>query len=183
LEAEHVWFLTATLLYNRAFDLCGYLAIFYSGLRRAGVMQEGGDDDSEVDWFREYKQLADQAVLPSPPPYRHLQPKAFVSLFRLRHLAPKEAYWALPGIMRMLCLRRDMGDPIEAADPESGLIGDDIPPLRIMTIDLRNPPRIHKDHNTRFMKLLSEMKKGHGSAGVGAHNTGAPGSDSQGHLD
>jgi hypothetical protein len=46
-------------LYNRAFDLCGYLAIFYSGLRRAGVMQEGGDDDGKVNWFREYKQLAD----------------------------------------------------------------------------------------------------------------------------
>ncbi|KAH3573597.1 hypothetical protein KXV95_008162, partial [Aspergillus fumigatus] len=32
---------TTTPLYNRAFDLCGYLAIFYSGLRRAGVLQEG----------------------------------------------------------------------------------------------------------------------------------------------
>jgi hypothetical protein len=104
LEAKHVWFLTATPLYNWAFNLCGYLAIFYSGLRRAGVMQEGGDDDGEVDWFREYKQLADQAVLPSPPPYRLLQLKAFVSLFRLGHLALKEAYWALLGIMRMLCL-------------------------------------------------------------------------------
>jgi hypothetical protein len=92
LEAEHVWFLTATPLYNQAFNLCGYLAIFYSGLQRAGVMQEGGDDDSKVNWFREYKQLTDQAMLPSPPPYRLLQPKAFMSLFRLRHLAPKEAY-------------------------------------------------------------------------------------------
>jgi hypothetical protein len=55
-----VWFLTVTLLYNQAFNLCGYLAIFYSGLRRAGVMQEGGDNDnSKVDWFREYKQLID----------------------------------------------------------------------------------------------------------------------------
>jgi hypothetical protein len=68
--------------------------------------------------------------------------------------------------MRMIRLRRDMGDPIEAANPESGLIGDDIPPLRIMNIDVRNPPRIHEDHNTRFVKLLSEMKKGHDSAGV-----------------
>jgi hypothetical protein len=55
LEAEHVWFLTVTPLYNWAFDLCGYLAIFYLGLRRAGVMQEGGDDDGKVNWFREYK--------------------------------------------------------------------------------------------------------------------------------
>jgi hypothetical protein len=76
-----------------------------------------------------------------------------------------------------------MGDPIKAANPKSGLIRDDIPPLRIMTIDLRNPPRIHKDHNTHFIKLLSEMKKGHGSTSMEAHNTGAPGSDSQGHLD
>lgn len=123
-------------MYNRAFDLCGYLAIFYSGLRHAGVLQEGGDDDSEVDWFPHYKELVDQAALSSPPPYCLLQPKAFVSLFCFGHLAPKEAYWVLPGIMRMLCLRCDIGDPIEAADPESGLIGDDIPPLQIMTIDL-----------------------------------------------
>jgi hypothetical protein len=56
LEAEHVWFLIVTLLYNWAFNLYRYLAIFYSGLRRAGVMQEGGDDDNnKVNWFREYK--------------------------------------------------------------------------------------------------------------------------------
>ncbi|PKX97667.1 uncharacterized protein P174DRAFT_418610 [Aspergillus novofumigatus IBT 16806] len=67
LEAEHVWFFTATPLYNQAFNLCGYLAIFYSGLRRAGVMQEGGDN-SKVNWFPEYKQLADQAMLPSRSP-------------------------------------------------------------------------------------------------------------------
>jgi hypothetical protein len=76
-----------------------------------------------------------------------------------------------------------MGDLIEAADPKSRLIGDDIPPLWIITIDLRNPLRIHEDHNTCFVKLLSEMKKGHGSAGVEVHDVGAPGGDSQGHLD
>jgi hypothetical protein len=106
-----------------------------------------------------------------------------VSLFRFGHLALKEAYWALPGIMRMLCLRCDIGDPIKAADPDSRLIGDDIPPLWIMTIDLRNPPRIHEGHNTHFLKLLSEMKKGHSSSGAEAHDAGAPGGDSQGHLD
>jgi hypothetical protein len=76
-----------------------------------------------------------------------------------------------------------MGDLIEAANPESGLIGDNIPLLRIMTIDLRNPPRIHEDYNTYFIKLLSEMKKGHGSASMEAHDAGAPGGDSQGYLD
>ncbi|EAW18839.1 uncharacterized protein NFIA_087950 [Aspergillus fischeri NRRL 181] len=49
-----------------------------------------------------------------------------------------------------------------------------------MTIDLGNPPRLHEDHNTRFGKLLSEMKKGHGSAGAEAYDAGAPGGDSQG---
>jgi hypothetical protein len=47
-----------------------------------------------------------------------------------------------------------------------------------MTIDLRNPLRIYKDYNTCFVKLLSEMKKGHGSTGMKAHDVGAPGSDS-----
>jgi predicted component of type VI protein secretion system len=47
-----------------------------------------------------------------------------------------------------------------------------------MTIDLRNPLKIHKDYNTYFMKLLSEMKKGHGSANMKMHDVGAPGGDS-----
>ncbi|GIK00384.1 hypothetical protein Aspvir_004407 [Aspergillus viridinutans] len=76
LEAQHVWFLTATPLYN--FDMCGYLAILYSGLRRLEIMDDAVD---EADWFAEYQRYANMLKLPSPPPYQLLQPKAFVSLF------------------------------------------------------------------------------------------------------
>ncbi|RHZ67335.1 uncharacterized protein CDV56_108085 [Aspergillus thermomutatus] len=93
LEALHVWFLTATPLYNWAFDLCGYLAILYSGLRRSNIIDDTADD---TDWFAEYKQYANMQHLPTPPPYRLLMPKAFVSLFQRGHLAPQNAYWALP---------------------------------------------------------------------------------------
>ncbi|KAF4183427.1 hypothetical protein CNMCM8927_004990 [Aspergillus lentulus] len=95
--APHVWFLTATALYNRAFDMCGYPAILYSMIRRAGTILVGSDD-GDVDWFHGYKQLATIAELPNRPPYKLLQPKAFVSLFRLGHLASRDAYWALPVI-------------------------------------------------------------------------------------
>jgi uncharacterized protein YbgA (DUF1722 family) len=52
-----------------------------------------------------------------------------------------------------------------------------------MTINLQNLLRIYKDYNTHFIKLLSEIKKGHGSANIEMHDMGAPGSNSQGHLD
>ncbi|GFF29555.1 hypothetical protein IFM51744_00873 [Aspergillus udagawae] len=48
-------------------------------------------------------------------------------------------------------------------------------------INLRHPLRIHEDHNNRFVKLLSEMKKGRdGSGQAEVHDVGAPGGDSQG---
>ncbi|GFG14165.1 hypothetical protein IFM61392_08309 [Aspergillus lentulus] len=114
-RGPHVWFLKATALYNRAFDMCGYLAILYSRIRRAGTILDRSDD-GDVDWFHEYKQVATIAELPNRPPYKLLQPKAFLSLFRLGHLASRDAYWALQVIMRMICLRRDMGDPVDCDD-------------------------------------------------------------------
>ncbi|KAF4213840.1 hypothetical protein CNMCM5878_009902 [Aspergillus fumigatiaffinis] len=67
-------------------------------LRQADLTDEA-TDDADVDWYQEYKQSAIMDKLPSLPrtdPYRLLQPKAFVSLFRLGRLAPRDAYWALP---------------------------------------------------------------------------------------
>jgi hypothetical protein len=98
--------------------MCGYVAILYSGLRQADLTDEA-TDDADVDWYQEYKQSAIMDKLPSLPrtdPYRLLQPKAFVSLFRLGRLAPRDAYWALPVIMRLICLRRDMEDPVDCDD-------------------------------------------------------------------
>ncbi|RLL97484.1 hypothetical protein CFD26_107176 [Aspergillus turcosus] len=40
LEARHVWFLTATTLYNRTSDLRGSLAVLYSGLRRSELVND-----------------------------------------------------------------------------------------------------------------------------------------------
>jgi hypothetical protein len=45
--------------------------------------------------------------LPTPPPYRLLQPKAFVSLSSRGISRQRSAYWALPVITRICCLRRD----------------------------------------------------------------------------
>ncbi|GFF94245.1 LOW QUALITY PROTEIN: acid phosphatase [Aspergillus lentulus] len=65
---------------------------------------------ANADWFPQYKRIANMPELPTPPPYRVLQPKAFMSLVCRRQ---RSAYWALPVIMRILCLRRDMGDPVD----------------------------------------------------------------------
>lgn len=135
--------------------MCGYLAILYSALRGAGT---DDNNDGDFDWFSEYKRLAAMDRLPSPPPYELLQLKAFVSLFVRGYLAPRAAYWALPVIMRMICLRRDIGDPADGSD-SGALIGDGIPAMRIMSVDIKHPERIHRDHNIRFAQLMAEMKR------------------------
>lgn len=52
-----------------------------------------------------------------------------------------------------------------------------------MAVDLQHPAKIRRLHNERFMKLLAEMKKSTGAQHEEAHHDGAPGGDSQGHLD
>ncbi|RLL93946.1 hypothetical protein CFD26_100675 [Aspergillus turcosus] len=85
---------------------------------------------------------------------RLLQPKKFTSLFIGGYITLRDAYWALPVIMRMVCLRRDMGDPADAADANGACIGDEIPAMRIMSVDIKHPARVHRDHNIRFAQLM-----------------------------
>ncbi|GFF38253.1 hypothetical protein IFM58399_05175 [Aspergillus lentulus] len=56
-------------MYNRAFDLCDYLAILFPAICRAALRPGSGDNDADVDWFAEYQRLPGQATLPDPPPY------------------------------------------------------------------------------------------------------------------
>jgi hypothetical protein len=51
-------------MYNRAFDLCGYLAILFPAICRAAPRPGSGDNDADVDWFAEYQRLAGQARRP-----------------------------------------------------------------------------------------------------------------------
>jgi hypothetical protein len=46
--------------------MCGYVAILYSGLRRADLADEA-TGDADVDWFQEYKQSAIMAEIPRAP--------------------------------------------------------------------------------------------------------------------
>jgi hypothetical protein len=63
LEAQHAWFLTVTPLYNRTFDMCGYLAILCLRLRRLEIMDDTVD---EANSFSEYKQFASMPETPTP---------------------------------------------------------------------------------------------------------------------
>ncbi|GFF46328.1 hypothetical protein IFM60648_01611 [Aspergillus lentulus] len=61
--------IASTPMYNRAFDLCDYLAILFPAICRAALRPGSGDNDADVDWFAEYQRLPGQATLPDPPPY------------------------------------------------------------------------------------------------------------------
>ena len=45
---------------------------------------------ANADWFPQYKRIANMPELPTPPPYRVLQPKAFMSLVCRVRLAPAQ---------------------------------------------------------------------------------------------
>ncbi|KAF7182486.1 hypothetical protein CNMCM7691_002056 [Aspergillus felis] len=131
-------------------------AILFSGLRRSGIVDDIAKD---MDWLAEYRKFASMPSVPSPHPYQVIMPKAFVSRFTWGHLIPNNAYWVLPVIIKMICLRRDMGGPVDYADNEDRLIGDDIPPNAHHVRDLRHPGRVRRKHNLRFMQLLTEMER------------------------
>ncbi|PKX89919.1 uncharacterized protein P174DRAFT_377212, partial [Aspergillus novofumigatus IBT 16806] len=105
-----------------------------------------------------------------------LQPKAFVSLFEKGHLAPQEAYWALPIIIHMICLQRDIGDPVNISNL-TALISNEIPPMWIILVDVQHPLRVLEEHHVWFIQLVTEMKCS-GALDKEAHHAGAPGSDS-----
>ncbi|GIJ88916.1 hypothetical protein Asppvi_007844 [Aspergillus pseudoviridinutans] len=77
-------------------------------------------------------------------------PKVFVSLLTRGHLNPSNAYWVLPVIMEMICLRRDMGGPVDWAD-EGRLIDDDISPNAHHVSDIRHPGRVRREHKLWFI--------------------------------
>jgi hypothetical protein len=53
---------------------------------------EVANDAANADWFAEYKRIANMSELPTPPPYRLLQPKAFMSLSSRAISRQRDAY-------------------------------------------------------------------------------------------
>ncbi|KAI9370901.1 hypothetical protein BJX61DRAFT_544160 [Aspergillus egyptiacus] len=196
LEARTVWFLTATPMSNRALDLCGYLALLWKDAMKLQV-EENPDDDGAaeetavaasappaIDPVAEYQPYSDLDSFEAldAPPYHLLSPRRFASLATKGHLAARRGYHCLPVIMRLLCLARDMGQPVDPRDLTVGIIGSDIPPLRMFTVELRHPAWAQRLHDRRWAKLLARIKQGRKIANSATAQAQLPG-ESQGFRD
>ncbi|KAL4777915.1 hypothetical protein BJX76DRAFT_363239 [Aspergillus varians] len=136
------------------------------------------------DPIAEFKRYGDEASWAERVPYHLLSPRRFAALAQRGHLAARRGYHCLPVLMRMICLRRDMGHPVDPRDHTLGQIGQDIPPMRIMTYELRHPKWVQALHDIRYFQLVEKMRSGpkDKSAENGAETTGEPG-DSVGFAD
>ncbi|KAL4981348.1 P-loop containing nucleoside triphosphate hydrolase protein [Aspergillus falconensis] len=161
LGADHLWILSATPMFNRAQDMCGYLSLLYR------EEFDADDEDSRLaDPITEYKQGMKDLDSGAPPPTHLLAPRRFASLARKGMLSAADGYDSIPVIMRMLCLGRDADDPLPGGT-EGSTIGDDIPPVRVMTVEVRYDPRSQMEHD-RFYAPLVRLLRGRkeGDAGM-----------------
>ncbi|KAF9883275.1 hypothetical protein FE257_003795 [Aspergillus nanangensis] len=174
LKAPKIWFLTATPLVNQARDLFGYLAILYGNL---DVEKDSSETDTQekanpaaiLQRFQEFASLEEW----EQQPWHLLEPRRFVALARGDGMTAHIGFYVLPVMMRLICLRRTISQKTDY-----GQVGELIPPLRFMTVDLVHPARVQRVHNTRFMELAAGMKhRG------GGEDNGEPGDSQHGYRD
>ncbi|KAE8392876.1 hypothetical protein BDV23DRAFT_181287 [Aspergillus alliaceus] len=93
-----------------------------------------------------------------------LAPKALASVGSKDNVGAVKGYHALPVAIRLICLSRNKLDYMYAGlpfeDENSKIhIGDIIPQMRMMTIELKYEPSVMKNHNTRFVGKMFAAKK------------------------
>jgi hypothetical protein len=146
--------LTGTLMWNRIVDLYGYWSLLPGGL--AKVADDGDNDENgEMDisslahpegvqacqTLQElYSAWSQVRVLPrqfDAVPYELLDPKMLVRLGKKNIGTIIGSYNCFPFLFRASIMMRSMGDVIKGLDGQDIIIGAEIPPLRVMTVEVR----------------------------------------------
>lgn len=157
LEAYHYWFVAATPMMNKVLDLCGYLDILYrEEFDIPGRTVKGRPDEL----LAEFENCRDRADLEQNPPLHLLAPQRLAMLADKGHFSSRCGMHVLPVLLKMICLAR-------CADDDAGglvlakTIGDDIPPVRVMTIELKMWDHLQKTHNAvYFQDLVDHLHTG-----------------------
>ncbi|KAE8345766.1 hypothetical protein BDV24DRAFT_159100 [Aspergillus arachidicola] len=163
LRATYKWFLSATPMPNRVIDICGYLSLFHvPGFDTTPRHPDDYDEsDSQNDPLYDYRFYSQKNPFPSPPPFYLLSPRRLAVVARQGSLTATAGFWILPVVLRLLCIQRRFGDAVsmDSKGKNHIIIGDDIPPGRIMTIDLKLPTKTQSRHDLTYSALIPLLKK------------------------
>ncbi|KAH8422486.1 uncharacterized protein LDX57_000239 [Aspergillus melleus] len=155
LGASHYWFITATPLWNRPGDLQGYLKILHRSSFDESI-PPGTLTDLTIEAYRAFENVRFSRGMELPTYL--LSPKA------LARLALNPSDWddlgrfVLLVVMGMISLSRNLGELIDIGpDAEAVVLGGQIPPARIGTVDLRFPPEYQVKHNEKYAKYINSF--------------------------
>jgi len=192
LEAPHVWFLTATPMYNKVLDLNGYLEMLYRNEWERPSAGEQGNDGNGQEEQQSFKDLKEEYAHyssterddifrtgdPDDLPLHLLNPKTFRSFSKDGQIAADVAYCILPAILKMICIRRDRNDMVEALEEDGTTkmirIGDAIPPYSIATVELRMTTKEQAAHDQYYFPLVRRLRKPKGSTKEANPSDGLP---------
>lgn len=171
LKRRSVWFLTATTMRNKVLDICGYLTMldhcgpldFVDGMPQ-GVPMPPGDrltpEEPWIEWYRRWSAVNTLPPLTVERPYKLLTPAGLVRLAtRGGHLTAQSGYDALPIVFRLCMLQRQMGDIVQDGQENTVVIGADIPPIRVMTIELCYSRFSQTFHDRVYTPLVEELRR------------------------
>lgn len=156
LLARHIWFLTATPMSNKPTDMLGYLTLLYKA-------EWDGQDDSDIaeDGWMAYQNAAKRwSAGEIDAPVYLLAPRRLAALAHNGQLDALTGFHVLPVILGLICLGRVYADPQPGTDIP---IGSEIPPNRVMTIELAFSPRVQQDHDRMYAPLARILKQPGGS--------------------
>ena len=157
--------LTGTPMWNKVVDLFGYFSLLAGGL--------GVSDDAVKSLPRPdgvvcstlpalYKEWSKVRVLPrdySQIPYALLSPSMLVQVAPGGNISPQTSHACFPFLFRASIMMRSMGDTIVGFGSEEVVIGKEIPPIRVMTLEVRYAPIEQIKHNQRYKALIQQIAK------------------------
>lgn len=164
---DAIWFLTATPMSNSFTDLNGPLSLLHKRSSTNSEEEEEielplapgtrGQSEGGIDYLLNvYGRWSRLHELPTPAPWGLLNPKLLVDLQGGR-LTPGQACKLIPIIFRLCILQRQMGDEIDGPGEEKIIIGGNIPPARIMTVELCYSDTEQKDHDLIYFKVIKGL--------------------------
>ncbi|KAH8430544.1 uncharacterized protein LDX57_008208 [Aspergillus melleus] len=86
--------------------------------------------------------------------YHLLYPDYYLEIAKGGHLTAQAGYYALPIIMGLIALGRNLGTSVDVSDPTKGVIGDDIPQMTMVTVDLIFPSRLQERYKVGFERMV-----------------------------
>lgn len=160
-------------MWNRILDLYGYCSLLAGHLSVEFTKNDptggllGPNEVRYPDLRSLYKAWSDVTILPedsSKIPYELLNPAMLVQLTKDTHgeVTTQIGYEAYPFLFRASIMQRSMGDRVLDQNGRSIVIGADIPPLRVMTIEVRYSPQDQKFHQRDYEFYIEDLHKSGG---------------------